>query len=83
MSLPHSVITCASSWRQAGLDLFLSKLITHCTPQCRFVWGRGAQDVKVTVTQLLEAATLLLEEGCADVSVSDHTAGYTCLFMTM
>ena len=30
---------------------------------CRFIWGRGAQDVKITVFAMLEAVTALLEQG--------------------
>ena len=29
----------------------------------RYIWGRGAQDVKVTVFAMLEAVTALLEQG--------------------
>ena len=46
----------------------LSKPATAC-PQgghaCRYVYGRGALDVKVTVLALLEAVAHLLREGCA------------------
>lgn len=32
---------------------------------CRYIWGRGAQDVKITVFALLEAVTNLLDQGWA------------------
>lgn len=37
---------------------------------CRYIWGRGAQDVKITVFALLEAVTNLLDQGWGLTSIS-------------
>lgn len=29
----------------------------------RYIWGRGAQDVKITIFAMLEAVTALLDQG--------------------
>ena len=29
----------------------------------RYIWGRGAQDVKITIFAMLEAVTSLLDQG--------------------
>ena len=41
---------------------------------CRYVWGRGALDVKVTVVAMLEAVTILLQQGCGLSAAADSHA---------
>ena len=51
---------------------------------CRFVWGRGAIDVKFGVTALLEAVSQLLARGCApSIARTSLLSGPACRKMQL
>lgn len=58
---------------QASMAADTALLLTHNNAFCRYVWGRGALDVKVTAVAMLEAVTILLQQGCALVACASYS----------